>query len=76
MVAGALITFREGLVAFLIVGILLGYLPKVGQPRLKLYVWLGAAAGVLSAGVVLVLQRLAVELEGTTEALSEGATER
>ncbi len=35
MLAGILITIREGLEAFLIVGILLGYLTKINQAKTK-----------------------------------------
>ena len=44
MIAGTLMTIREGLEAFLIVGILVGYLTKVKRPEFKVYVWIGTAA--------------------------------
>jgi len=47
MAAGVLITIREGLEAFLITGILLAYLRKVGQPGLAAYVWTGTGAGIV-----------------------------
>ena len=47
MIAGSLITIREGLEAFLIIGILLGYLTTINQPQLKVHVWIGAGAALL-----------------------------
>lgn len=66
MLAGMLITIREGLEAFLIMGILLGYLQKIGQGRFTRYVWTGFLAAV-TASVVLAwgFQVLAVQFEGT-----------
>jgi high-affinity iron transporter len=64
MAAGVLITIREGLEAFLVVGILLGYLRKVHQRGLGAYVWAGTGAGVLaSVALAIALQALAVEFE-------------
>lgn len=72
MIAGMLITIREGLEAFLITGILLGYLRKVGRPALSRYVWAGTIVGVLaSIGLTMIFQRLAVEFEGHRAALFE-----
>jgi high-affinity iron transporter len=72
MIAGMLITIREGLEAFLITGILLGYLRKVGRPALSRYVWAGTVVGVLaSIGFAMIFQRLAVEFEGHRAALFE-----
>jgi high-affinity iron transporter len=72
MIAGMLITIREGLEAFLITGILLGYLRKVGRPALSRYVWAGTIVGVLaSIGLAMIFQRLAVEFEGHRAALFE-----
>lgn len=64
MAAGILITIREGLEAFLITGILLAYLRKVGHGGLTRYVWAGTAAGVLaSVALALAFQALAVHFE-------------
>ncbi|GEA17040.1 hypothetical protein [Moorella sp. E306M] len=41
MLASMLITIREGTEAFLVVGILLGYLAKINQRRFSLHVWGG-----------------------------------
>lgn len=74
MIAGMLITIREGLEAFLITGILLGYLRKVGRTAFSRYVWAGTIAGVLcSIGLALAFHRLAVEFEGHRAALFEAA---
>lgn len=61
MLAGMLITIREGLEAFLITGILLGYLARIDQRGLARYVWAGTAAGVVvGVGLALALQAAAV----------------
>ncbi len=66
MLTGALITIREGVEAFLIVGILLGYLTRMGQGGLKRYVWVGALSALaLSVLLALAFQALAVQFEGT-----------
>jgi high-affinity iron transporter len=66
MFAGLLITIREGIEAFLIVGILLGYLTKMGQESLKRYVWGGTLVALaLSTVLALAAQTLAVQFEGT-----------
>lgn len=70
MLAGALITIREGTEAFLVVGILLGYLTKTGQDRFKRYVWTGALAALaISIVSALGFQVLAVQFD---EAGAEG----
>lgn len=48
----ALIALREGLEAFLIVGILLGLVLKLGRPDAKRWVWLGLAGGIAASLVV------------------------
>ena len=66
---------REGIEAALVVGIVLGYLKKVGAESLFRPVYfgilLGAAASVAVAGAFVLL---AVEFEGTLETTFEGAT--
>jgi len=65
MITGSLITIREGLEAFLIIGILLGYLTKIGQPRLKVHIWIGAGAAILiSILLTAAFQALAIQFEG------------
>lgn len=72
MIAGMLITFREGLEAFLIIGILLGYLRKAGHFTCSRYVWVGTVVGVLmSIGLALGFQALAMEFEGQRAAWFE-----
>jgi len=46
MLASFLITFREGLEAFLIVGIILSYLGKLDARRYNKYIYLGVVVGV------------------------------
>ena len=75
MTAAALITLREGLEAALIVGILLGYLAKIGQGDRRAFIWGGvvvaASASVLLAALI---QILGLNLEGWAEQIFEGAT--
>ena len=74
MLAGALITVREGLEAFLIVGILLGYLTKLSQAAYKRYVWAGTAAAVLlSIGLAWAFQVLTIQFEGQSAQIFEVA---
>lgn len=72
MWAATLITLREGVEAFLIVGILLGYLAKMGLRQYGRQVWTGAlAAGAVSLALGVIMQRLAIELEGKAEEIFE-----
>ncbi len=72
MIAGSLITIREGLEAFLIIGILLGYLTKINQPQLRVHVWIGAGAAFLvSVLLAAVFQALAIQFEGEAAELFE-----
>ncbi|SMB98195.1 high-affinity iron transporter [Thermanaeromonas toyohensis ToBE] len=72
MLAGMLITIREGLEAFLIVGILLGYLKKIGQERFAKHIWLGFFAALTSSVTLAwVFQLLAVQFEGTSALVFE-----
>ncbi|MFQ5849208.1 MAG: FTR1 family protein [Candidatus Binatia bacterium] len=65
MLAGVLITLREGMEAFLVVGILLGYLSRMGAGQYSRYVWLGTiAAVVLSVVLTVGMQAFALQLEG------------
>lgn len=74
MIAGTLITVREGLEAFLIVGILIGYLNKVHKPQFKIYIWTGLVAALLTSALLAVLfQAVAFQLEGTAAELFEAA---
>ncbi|MHB1404230.1 MAG: FTR1 family iron permease [Desulfitobacteriaceae bacterium] len=72
MLAGILITIREGLEAFLVIGILLGYLTKINQPKYFKYVWLGSAAGIISSVVAaLLIQTLKIQFEGVASEIFE-----
>jgi len=75
VVAASLIALREGLEAALIVGIVLGYLRKIGYLEGRKSVWLGVFAAVsASLGVALTIQLVGMELEGRAEGIFEGAT--
>jgi high-affinity iron transporter len=75
MIAAALITFREGLEAALIVGILLGYIHKTGRAQYARTLWSGVILAVAaSAGLAVVIRSVGLELEGAAEANFEGLT--
>jgi len=73
MFASALIAFREGLEAALIVGIVLGVLRKLGHAQRGGSVWAGVGAAVIaSVAVGLILNALGVAFEGRGEQIFEG----
>jgi high-affinity iron transporter len=73
MVAAALLAFREGLEAALILGIVVGVLRRVGRREQEKMVWLGAAlAGLLSLAVGLGLYGVGIGFEGKAEEVFEG----
>jgi high-affinity iron transporter len=75
MIASFLLSFREGLEAALIVGIVLGALRKVNRVDLSRVVWLGVGlAGVLSILMGLILNYLRISLVGFAEKIFEGTT--
>ncbi|MGB5933366.1 MAG: FTR1 family protein [Anaerolineae bacterium] len=75
MLAASLITFREGLEAALIVGIVLGYLKKIGRLDRQGYLWGGViAAAIASLGVALGLQAIGAQFTGRAEEIFEGVT--
>ncbi len=75
MLAAGLITFREGLEAALIVGIVLGYLKKIGRLDRLGYVWGGVMAAIVgSLGVALGLQAIGTQFTGRAEEIFEGTT--
>lgn len=75
MPAAALLAFREGLEAALILGIVLRYLKTIGRAELRRVVWFGAfAAAVGSLAVAGGIQALGLTLEGRSEEIFEGAT--
>ncbi|HYM39616.1 MAG TPA: FTR1 family protein [Thermoplasmata archaeon] len=70
---GVIIGLREGVEAALVVGIILGYLVKIGRPGLRRYVYGGtAAAFAASAGLAGGLFLLGAEFEGNAESAFEG----
>ncbi len=74
MLTSALIAFREGLEAALIVGIVIGYLVRTGQGRQARVAWAGVAAAVAASGLLaLGLTLVGAELEGRAEQLFEGS---
>ena len=75
MAAAALIALREGLEAALIVGIVLGYLRRIGYLEGRRSVWVGVIAAVFaSVGLAILIQLVGTELEGRAEKIFEGAT--
>lgn len=73
MLIAGLITFREGLEAALIVGILIGYLARIGEQRQVRYAWLGiVAAGLLSVAIAVALQIIGANLAEPYEQIFEG----
>jgi len=75
MIESFVIALREGIEAALIVGIILGYLKKVGAKTLVKPVYYGVGLGVLaSIGVAGIFLLLRVEFEGKFEQLFEGIT--
>jgi high-affinity iron transporter len=71
--AALLLSFREGLEAALIIGILLGALRRCGRSELGRFIWYGvAAAVVISAAAAGGLVAAGIELEGRAEQIFEG----
>lgn len=71
----AVLTFREGLEAALIVAIMLGYLRKVGRLDMRMPVWAGALSAALLAVIfTLTLQILGTEFEYPAKGVYEGFT--
>jgi high-affinity iron transporter len=68
-----MITFREGLEAFLIVGIILAYLARTQQEGLKKYVYYGTEAAIFASLVAAAaFNILAIQFAGRNEELFEG----
>ncbi|MDH7489167.1 MAG: FTR1 family protein [Anaerolineae bacterium] len=75
MIASLLITFREALEAALVVGIVLGYLARIGQTRHNRVVYAGVAAGIVASALgAFLFATLAGGFEGRAEQLFEGIT--
>jgi high-affinity iron transporter len=73
MFENMMITLREGLEAFLIVGIIFAYLAKTNREHLNKYVYLGTIAAILASLVAAVLfNALSIEFAGRNEELFEG----
>jgi high-affinity iron transporter len=74
MLAAALITFREGLEAALIIGVVLTVLRRAGRPEWRAIVWWGVTtAVVLSLVVGLALYAVGTKMEGRAEEIFEGS---
>jgi high-affinity iron transporter len=75
MLAGFILTLREGLEAALIIGALLGALRKLESSEGKREIWLGTAAAiVLSILTGISLNLLGMSFEGRAEEIFEGIT--
>ncbi len=60
MFASFLITFREGLEAFLLVGIILSYLSKLNAKAYAKYIYIGVVAGIISSLVIAFILQVAL----------------
>jgi high-affinity iron transporter len=75
MLASFLIVFRETLEAALVIGLVLGYLTRTDQRRLRSAVWLATAAGIAASVLgAFLFQRLAGGFQGRAEEIFEGVT--
>ena len=75
MLSALLIALREGLEAALIVGIVLGYLKRVGRNDRRLYAWAGVAMAVtVSALIAIAMRVIGAELATPFEQIFEGTT--
>lgn len=71
----AVLTFREGLEAALIVAIVLGYLRKMNLPGPRRYVWAGVGVAVgLTIGFVWLLQVIGAQFDYPAKGVYEGIT--
>ena len=74
MLSSFLITFREGFEAFLVIGIIVTYLFKIGQKKYIRHVFFGLiAAIVLSIGLAYLVSLFLGKFEGKTEQIFEGS---
>lgn len=73
MLASLFLSFREGLEAALIIGVILGVLQKTNRNKYRSTVWYGAGtAAAISVLVGLLLNRLGASFEGRAEEIFEG----
>jgi len=74
-IPAAVLIFREGLEAALIIAILLGYLRKLGQSRRATGVWAGVGLAVaLTLGFALTLQVIGASFDYPAKGIYEGVT--
>ncbi len=74
MIASFLITFREGLEAAVIVGILLSTLRMMGAYKKEIFIWIGALSGVLMSFIfAATFEAFFGGFTGTAEKIYEGA---
>jgi high-affinity iron transporter len=74
MISALVIALREGLEAALIVGIVLGYLNRIGRRDRMPYAWTGViTASVLCTVIAIAMRAIGAELETPFEQIFEGA---
>ncbi len=73
MFASFIVTFREGLEAALVIGIIYAYLAKINKLYLSRYLFAGAFGGVIaSLGLAFILRAVDSEFKGAEAAIFEG----
>jgi len=73
MLASFLLSFREGLEAALLIGILLGAVKKMDRPNYQSSIWYGTLIAILlSIGIGFGMNRLGASFEGRAEEIFEG----
>ena len=73
MLSSFLLSFREGLEAALIIGVLLGVLKKLGQDKQQKVVWLGTGVAIVSSILIaIIFKNIGASFEGRSEAIFEG----
>ena len=75
MLAAGLIGLREGIEAALIIGIVMGYLSKIGQRRQMRLAWAGVISALLLSALLAVgITLVGAELKSPAEQIFEGCT--
>lgn len=75
MLSSFFIAFREGLEAFLLIGIIISYLYKIGQKRYIKHVIFGSVAAIaISIGLAYIFEFFLGGFEGKVEEIFEGST--